>query len=222
MRIVTLILLLSSLLFEGCMCNKVKEAREKMTEATKDLKNTKEVFEGYKDIAKNAQKSMDEMEEFAEMRRKKGDTIAMDYQALADFMPEIKNYIKLEPKGQKTKVGGISYSTCTQKYERVAEDGSKEIIEIQLVDYNGTPSMYGMATALLNTDMEIESDSESLKKYPTRVDYVSAIESVKKRTGKTTITTGIAYRFFGTIKADSQEAAQEAFEGLPLNDMSKL
>ena len=213
---------LSSLLLTSCLCNKVKDVKDKMGDATRDIKNTKEVLENYKDIGKNVQKSMDKMEELAEKRRERGDTVAMKYQTMAEWMPEIEGYTKLDPKGQRTKMAGISYSTLTQRYERMAEDGSKDFLEIQLIDYNGSPSMYSMATALLNTDMEIDSDSETLRSYPIDIENVSAMETHKKKTGKTTITTGIAYRFFGTVKADSREDAVKALESLPLKDMSKL
>lgn len=213
---------LSSVLFTACLCNKAKEVSDKMSEAKKDLQNTKEVLEGYKDIGKNFQKSQDEIEAFNEMRKEKGDTISMPYGELAEMMPELKGYTKLKPKGETLKMGGITYSTCTQVYERMNEDGSKDKVEIQIIDYNGANSLYSMASAMLNVDIELDTDSESLKKYNTGIDHVSAMETHKKSSGNTTITSGIAYRFFATVKADSKETAAQAFESLPLKEMSKM
>ena len=223
MRIIAITLIaVSSLFLTSCLCNKAKEVSEKMSEAKKDIKNTKNILEGYKDIGKNFQKSQEEIEAFNKMRRERGDTTSIPYGELTEMMPDLKGYDKLDPKGQTMKIGGISYSTGTQVYERMNEDGSKERVEIQIVDYNGAHSLYSMASAMLNTEIELDSDSESLKKYETGIDHVAAMESHNKKSGKTTITSGIAYRFFATVKADSKEAAGAAFESLPLKKMSQM
>ena len=223
MRLLTITFLAAtSLLLTSCLCNKAKEVSKRMSETSKDLQNTKEILEGYKDIGKNYKNTQEEIEAFNKMRKEKGDTVSMHYDKMAEWMPELNGYDKMDPKGETMKIGGISYSTCTQKYERMNEDGSKEVVEIQIVDYNGAHSMYSMASAILNTEIELDSSSESLKKYETGIDHVSAMESHKKQSGRTTITSGIAYRFFTTVKANSKEAAGQAFESLPLKEMSQM
>ena len=182
--------------------------KEKLQEA----KNLYNAAEGLKEAAENLGDNMEKAKEKSEERAARGDTVAMDYETLAGYLPEsFDGYDKEgELKGNSVKMAGISYSTAEQTY--VNSDGDK--VKILLADYNGAQSMYMGVMALYGTygaGIEINNNKESIKGFSLN-DNIKGWEVNKKKTGQQSVFVGIADRFYATVEVENASEAGYAKE----------
>ncbi len=88
-----------------------------------------------------------------EMRRRKGDTLPIDYKVLIGIMPDIKGYTKQQPEGMNIVTNGTSYSSAIQQY-----DGSDGEINISIFDYNGEINMLTAASGWKAKKIKVEDE----------------------------------------------------------------
>lgn len=88
-----------------------------------------------------------------EIRKQKGDTLAMDYKVLTQAMPDIEGFTKQKPEGMNINANGLSYSTAIQNYK-----GTNGDLDITIFDYNGAINMLAAATGWKTMTMKLEDE----------------------------------------------------------------
>jgi len=184
-----------SLLFfvTSCSCDRYNEA-----------KNAVNLVKNLAENAENIQESMEEANNRMEDRKKRGDTIAIHYEQLAEYLPDsFAGYEKDgDMDGGTTKTPGIgSYSTVSQKY--LNEDGDK--VEINIVDYNTAYAMYTTIMAAYASGFEIDNTNEQIKGFK-HSDDVTGWTILRKKDHVAEAYAGISDRFHITVQADNQES----------------
>jgi len=191
-------------------------------EKVKEAQNALNVLESLAEAAENMEENIEKADEKRQERIERGDTTAMHYEDLAEFLPNsIPGY---EPEGEMdgntTNMPGMSFSTVAQSYRNDAGDR----INIAIIDYNAAYSMYNAAMAFYGTGLEIESTEEKIKGFAIS-DEVKGWEVFKKKTGDAELFAGVASRFYVTIDSRNQEDSEfikEVLQSMPLDDMSDL
>lgn len=183
-----------SLLLPGC--------GEKMKEAQQAMENVKSITEN----AQQAQQETNEAQKRRAERRAKGDTLAIPYKDLQQYLPSsINGYTAAEPSGNSMDMAGMSYSTGTRRYTRQGANG-EEAIEISLTDYNATESAYEVAAAWMALGLKADNDEQTVKTY--KLDYPASggMETYHKKDKRSELTYALGGRFILTIKADNQSS----------------
>ena len=156
-------------------------------------------------MEKAVEKSNDKLAE----RRKRGDTLAMNYKDLAAFLPtSLGDYsIEGEPKGNSINMPGMSYSETKATY--LDEESNR--LRVELIDYNTAANMFVMATAAYGAGMDLESDSEHIKGFKENED-LSGWTVLQKNNPDVTVFIGIAQRFFLKVEADNTDDMEKIKE----------
>lgn len=202
-------LLIILALFSSCgACNKAKQ----------DISNVKNIAEGYKNMAENLEENLKEQEEKMNARRASGDTLAMSYQDLADFLPDLSGYEKVgEPKGETVNMMGFSHSQTVQKYR----DGDKEV-KITIVDYAGAYQMYTMAMAFFQNNLYIENDQQTIRSEDLGIEDVKAWSETSKTRDEAKLMMGAGSRFFITIEQKGDKDVVSTAKKMPLGNMGAM
>lgn len=175
--------------FIGCG-DKVKEIKDAAEGVSK-------LAEAGKTMEANAEKAKAKREE----RVKKGDTLAIDYNKLYEFIPESISGYKAEGKeGQMLEMGDVSYSSAMQKYTK---EGASESAEVSIIDYNATYELFQSSLDLV-TMFEIDDNQKTQKKFDIGVADVTAVESYDKQTKEANIIIGVGWRFYISIRVENQ------------------
>ena len=179
---------------------------EKMKEAKNTFNNIKNLAES----AENIQEELvDQNEKLAE-RRARGDTVAMHYEELANYLPqEVDGY---QPDGDldgsTTKTPGMgSVSTVSQRY--INDDGDR--LRVELVDYVGALAMYTSMISVYASGFEVDNSDQHMKGF-TIDDDIKGWQVYHKKTKKVELNVGIAGRFMASIEADNQSSVDFAKE----------
>ena len=208
---IILLSLIVGLVLAGCG----KEAEEAM-EIMKDLPEK----------AEQVQKKVNRAEERIAERKKKGDTIAIPYKKLQEYLPaSIEGYTTREPSGEQMSMGGFSFSQAERIYEGKSNDGENIRLRISLVDYVENYGMYaGLAFWLSGYSREDEDSYE--KTFDTGVDDVFAMESYKKKgSNRAEVTYAVGYRFLLQLQADHQkdtEFLKSVAKKIDIKKLSKM
>jgi predicted ribosome quality control (RQC) complex YloA/Tae2 family protein len=206
-----------ALVFSSCGIKKRGEDQNTITDKDNPLSALKKLS----DNAEKVKEDMDDSQKMQEDRKKRGDTLAMNYKELQKYLPEtIAGYEKDgEPGGQSVNMAGMSYSTASQKFKKEAD-----YIEVTVTDYN---QAYGTFQGLFSYAgmFSVESDEEKTTKYNTGVEHTLAIESYKKKDKDATITAGAGYRFWIEVKGNNQPDAEflkKVLAGMKLKELAGM
>ena len=180
------------MILASCSCERFKEAKS----AINNVKNLK-------DAAENMHESLEQAEERLEERKKRGDTLAIHYEKLAEFLPG--SFEGYEPVGEmqggtNTTPGMGSYSNVNQDYENQAGDR----LSISIVDYNAAYALYTTIMAAYVSGFEIDNTEEHIKGFSIS-DDVKGWTVHRKKENRAQIYTGVSDRFHITVEADNQE-----------------
>ncbi len=195
MRTVIQLTTVFSLLFfvASCSCDRYNEAKNAVNLVKNLAKN-----------AENIQESMEDANNRMEERKKRGDTIAIHYEQLAEYLPEsFAGYEKdgdMEG-GTTTTPGFGSYSNVGQGY--LNADGDK--VEINIVDYNTAFAMYSTIMAAYASGFEIDNTNEQIKGFE-HSDEVKGWTVLQKKDHSAEAYAGVSDRFHITVQADNQES----------------
>lgn len=169
-----------------------------------DIKSPSNAFEALSNLSKAGKEmknNLSKAEEKIKERKERGDTLAMHYEKLMEFLPEeIDGYKRKEPNGSSVNMAGMSYSSVDARYEK--EDG--EYIKITIVDYNQAYGIYQSATAMWAMGMSIDTPTEKANGVKLN-DEIAGWETFKKKSKEATLTLGVGYRFWLNIEANKQE-----------------
>lgn len=185
------VLFIIALLFSGC--------GEKM----KQMKDAAEFAQKAPEMAKNIEQSQDAAKKAREERVKKGDTLAMPYQKLQEYMPaSISGYTAEEPAGESVNMQGVSYSMASRRYVQGSGDNESEI-EISIMDYNAVESMYA-AAAFWVAGYSREDSKSFDRTFDPGIKNVYGLEHYDKVNKRVEVTFAVGYRFLVSIKATNQ------------------
>lgn len=151
-----------------------------------------------------------------EERIKRGDTLAMTYQELEQFLPEIEGFEKMGlPKGEQILMPGIGgWSKTKQQYTR-----TNALIEVEINDYNQSVNGFNMAAAVFSMNIQIENDREKSGSFDPGIAGVRGYEKLIKKTGRITHTYILSDRFLVRVdgkKDISSETLKKVAQHIPL------
>ena len=149
------------------------------------------------DAAEALSKGVTNAQDRWEERRKKGDTVALQYKELEIFLPEISGYTKEgNPKGNQMTMPGLgSYSQTEQEYT----SGDKKI-KISITDYNASQMAFTSATALYSLNISAEDDEKRQGSIDLGVKDVAAYETVYKQRQEADLVVIAGDRFYINIE----------------------
>ncbi len=174
----------------------------------KEAQEAKQAFDMLKDLpekAENMQKEVDLAEKKQQERKQRGDTLAMPYKQLQEYLPKsISDYGDAKFSGESMNWGGFSMSKSTAEYTKTQPDGQTHRLSIELVDYNEN---YGLYAGLIfwSAGYSIENDDRYEKTFNPGVENVWALEKFEKYDGTAELTYAISYRFLLTLRVDNQK-----------------
>jgi hypothetical protein len=174
--------------------------------------------------SENVQKNLNAGQAKREERIKRGDTLAMNYTRLREYLPtSIPGYKSEDTDGQTTNMGGFSLSTVTRRFTKEGDEGS--YIEIQLVDYNQAADMYQGLT-FWAAGIESESDTKFERTFKPPFDNAVAYEVYNKKDKTAEVTYALDWRFILSLKASKQDGTdflkQIATNSMKTKELSSL
>ena len=150
--------------------------------------------------------AMDIAEKRKQERRERGDTLAMHYKDLQQYLPEVSGYEKKgNPGGESVSGAGFgSFSKAEQRYQ----SGDKRL-EIELIDYNQSAYGFTAAIGMVGMNVQIENDREKTGSFNTGMEGVKGYERVFKTENRAEVTYAVVDRFLITIKARGSNNGEE-------------
>jgi hypothetical protein len=201
----------STFLFAGCGAS---EKVEQMENAMKVVQNADEIVDQTNANNDLAQKRMEE-------RRQKGDTLAMPYKKLQEYLPSAPaGYTAEDPAGESMNMPGASYSQARIRFTK----GNDEIT-VTMTDYNQAYAIYQGAVAVWAMGMEFDNDTETAKGYKLPYELSGGWERFEKNSKNATLTLGVGSRFFIEVKASNQnntDFVKSLANSMKLEELSKM
>ncbi|MCU0353573.1 MAG: hypothetical protein MUD08_07540 [Cytophagales bacterium] len=214
--VVPVVLLTSAVLVFGCGGKKEESDTE-----TVDANNPLSVLSNVGDIAENMQNKQEEAAQVMEARKKRGDTLAIPYKDLQQYLPtSVAGYEKDgDPTGESTTQMNMSFSTAQQRFKK-----GDDYIEVSIADYN---QAYGAWQALFSMAgmFSVENDEEKMGKFDIGVSKTTAVETYKKKSKDASVTVGTGYRFWIEVKGNNQpdtDFVKEVAKGMDLKKLSEM
>lgn len=171
----------------------------------KKAEEAKQAFDVLKDLPKKAeqmQQNIDQGEKKKQERRQRGDTLALNFKKLQEYLPKsVDGYGEAKLGGESVNMGGFSMSSAKADYEKA--DGSSSV-HIELVDYNENYGLYaGLAFWMQGYSME--NDQRYERTFGTGIENTWALEKFEKHNGEAELIYALSWRFMLTLRADGQK-----------------
>jgi hypothetical protein len=185
----------TALVLFGCG-EKAQEARNAMDAVEQLARASDEIAEG-----------QDEAEQFYQERREKGDTLAMGYAELQEYLPAPPSGYEPvgEPEGFSQSMGGFSMSQAEQTFTRPADaDGNAPSIQVTLVDFGGSEVAYGMMALPMMMNISQEDAHRRMRTLTMDTPYTWASEEYNKDSKDAKVTAVTRYRYLITAEASNQ------------------
>ena len=156
-------------------------------------------------VAKEMNKAVEQSTDRAAQRKAKGDTLAMPYKNLQNYLPEINGYSKDGgPKGSQMNLPGMgSWSQTEQEYV----NGEKNI-SVKLVDYNAAYNTLLGATTVYKMGFSSEDDTKKQGAADLGLKDVAAYETIYKDGSRAELIVIVADRFFIEIESNGSNDAE--------------
>ncbi len=193
-------------------------------EKPKEMKEAAPAAQASVGVAERVKESMDESQKFYADRKAKGDTVAMEYKALEEYLPKDIAGYKPEggPTGNKTSMQGFSISTAEQSYVATGGDaGNPARIKVTLADYGGTQGAYGVASLPLSFAISTEDDHHRMGSKTFDIPYTAGIEEYDKDNKDAKVSVGTRYRYWVIVEASNQKDDQSAMVTSIAGDVAK-
>ncbi len=170
-----------------------------LNEAAEAMKNVQSIAASADDAAK----TMDKMEARRQERVAKGDTLAMDPEALKGYLPvSISSYEAKEPSYETVNTPGMSMTVVKKEFTK--PDGSR--VNVSITDYNASAMGYMGAAAMFAVQMKVDNDQSMSATFNTDNEFVNGYEEFDKVNKDATVTYGVGGRFLVSIRATKQES----------------
>jgi len=172
-------------------------------EKARELKNAMELAKNAPEMAKNMEKGQNAAQAKMEERKKKGDTLALPFKKLQEYLPtSLAGYKAEKPDGETMNMPGMSYSKASIIFSK--ENGTaKDNIQIELTDYNQVGSMFAAATFWM-AGFSSEDSKGFRKTFNTGINNVFAFEIYENEGNYSEIAFAVGYRFIISIRAHNQ------------------
>jgi hypothetical protein len=145
-------------------------------------------------------KNIDNAEQQLEKRKKSGDTIALDWQQLGNFIPDIPGYVRGEANGMNLKLDNLTYSNLSIQFTK-----GDNTIDIDVFDYNMAISLLTGVTGWRALEHSIDNKSlfMQVSKFP---DIANSwiYEELNKDSQIATCALSLNDRYFVSVNATSQ------------------
>lgn len=150
--------------------------------------------------------AIDVAEKRKQERRERGDTLAMNYKDLQQYLPDVSGYEKKgNPGGESVSGAGFgSFSKAEQRYV----SGDKRL-EIELIDYNQSAFGFTTATGMFGMNMQVENDREKTGPFNTGMDGIKGYERIYKTEDRAEVTYAVVDRFLIIIKSRGSNDIEE-------------
>jgi hypothetical protein len=173
-----------------------------------------------KEVADKIQDAQAESSDRWEARKAKGDTLAMPYKDLQNYLPEISGYNKDGgPKGSQVNMPGMgSWSQAEQRYS----NGDKNI-RVELVDYNSAHQAFAGVTAIYKMGYSSEDDTKKQGSADLGIKDVGAYETIYKDGSRAELAIIVADRFFVNIQSNgdnSPETVRSVAKSMKLGELA--
>lgn len=157
-----------------------------------------------KDVANKIEEAQTESASRWEARKAKGDTMAMAYKDLQNYLPEISGYTRDGgPKGNQVNMPGMgSWSQSEQRYV----NGEKNI-DVDIADYNSAQQAFSGITAVYKMGYSSEDDTRKQSSADLGMKDVAAYETIYKDGSRAELSVIVADRFFINIKSNGDNSA---------------
>ena len=185
--------------FLSCGSGSNRDTVIKTKDGNVTVSDLQKASEQMKDAVNEAEKKKQE-------RRDRGDTLAMNYKDLQQYLPEVSGYEKKgNPGGETVSGAGFgSFSKAEQRYQ----SGDKRL-EIELIDYNQSAFGFMAATGMFGMNVQVENDREKTGSFKTGIDGVKGYERIFKTEDRAEVTYAVADRFLITLKARGSNDVEE-------------
>lgn len=204
-----------SLLFLAIFINSCGQKVQELENVAKVVKNLPEASEKANATSEIANKKIEE-------RKAKGDTLAMNFKELINYLPKsIDGYKSADPEGSSTNAMGFSFSQASNTYSKMIGD-KEESIRIELVDYNAS---YEYLTGIAYwTTLNISTESSKGFERTTKadIDNAYAYEKYDNESKSGSITYILGYRFILTINGENINSFDELKSIANKIDLKKL
>jgi hypothetical protein len=189
----------AALVLFGCG-EKAQEARDAMNAVEQLARASTEIAEG-----------QDDAEDFRRERRDRGDTLAMGYAELQEYLPSPpRGYAPAgEPEGFSQSMGAFSMSQAEQTFTKPAgADGSAPSVHVTLVDFGGSEVAYGMMALPMMMNLSREDAHQRMRTLTMDTPYTWASEEYDKDSKDAKVTAVTRYRYVITVEARNQTEDQ--------------
>jgi len=163
--------------------------------------------------APKVEAAMETAEQFQQERVARGDTLAMPYAELQQYLPSsVDGYsAEGEPSGSQQSMPGFSMSQTQQTWVGSADgDGNTPEVEVTLVDFGGTQQAYAMMAAPLLMGFSQEDDHQRVGSIPIDVAHSAGWQEYDKDSKDAKVTAITRYRYVITVEARNQGEDQTA------------
>lgn len=195
-------------------------------EKSKEVKEAIEIAKKAPDMAEKYEKTQNKAEQIWKERKERGDTLAVNFHKLQEFLPEeIPGYTAEKPTGESINMMGVSYSQAKRTYIKKLDDENDESIEITILDYNSASNLYTAATAMWLSNYSYENEDGYGKSYNPEVPDSFGFEEYETNSKSATVTIALAYRYILTIEGTNQkdtEHIKQMLKYINLSDLAKL
>ncbi len=193
-------------------------------EKAKELKEVAEVMKDAPKKANQMEEKMTRAEKIREKRRERGDTTAMHYKKLQEFLPQsLAGYVGPNLSGESMNMGRFSMSNASAEFTKETDNG-KSRINIKLVDYNENYGMLAGMTTWLD-GYSRENDKGYERTFDCGIKDAFAMEKYKNDRERAELTYYVGYRFLLTITGTKQKDTQllkKVANKMPLKKMSNM
>jgi hypothetical protein len=201
----------ATFLFAGCGAS----------EKVEQLENTMKAVQNADEVANQVNTNNDLAQKRIEERKQRGDTLAMPYKKLQEYLPTAPaGYTAEAPTGESMNMPGASYSQARIRFTK----GNDEIT-ITMTDYNQAYAIYQGAVAVWAMGMEFDNDNETAKGYKLNHELSGGWERYEKISKDATLSLGVCSRFFIEIKASNQtntDFVKSIANSMKLGELSKM
>lgn len=171
-------------------------------EKMKEIKHAGEIIQK----APEAADKMDDLQQKAETRlaerRKVGDTLAVHFTKLQEFLPKnVSDYTLETPQGATTGMGGFSFSSAEYNFTK---DNGESRIRISIVDYNASYATWAGFASWAILGLKTENQDGWIKTFPVKINDIYALEEYSRNSKIAKATYAVGYRFLLTIEANNQ------------------
>ena len=187
-----------------------------------EAKNSYSAIVASTQAVKEMGKNLDAAQERQKQRRERGDTLAIGYKELQKYLPASPaGYAPSgTPEGENMNMPQAHFSSASQQYLL----GDKTL-KVALVDYNAAAPLFMASTAMMNSGLSMEDDSQLLRGVDLGLPNTKGIETLDKKDHKATVVLGVADRFLVTVEASGQDdikMVEDVAKNLNLKEMAKL